>query len=231
MDHTTIIIRTADHVRGATSGEGSGHDWWHIYRVWQTTIALAEEEGANQFVAQLAALLHDIADWKFHAGDETVGPRVAGAWLRGLGVDEIVIAQVAAIIKGVSFKGEAEPAAPLSLEGQVVQDADRLDAIGAVGVARVFAYCGYRGIPIHNPESPPRAGMIAAEYKQTNGTGINHFYEKLLLLTDRMNTAAGRALAAERHAYLEDFLAQFYREWPQAAPPDAAAGLAGRSLL
>lgn len=218
MNPANIITRTVAHVRAETSGEGSGHDWWHIYRVWQTTTTLAEAEGADAFVAQLAALLHDIADWKFHDGDETVGPRVAGEWLRGLGVDEAVIAQVGAIIKGVSFKGEAETPAPLSLEGQIVQDADRLDAIGAVGVARVFAYCGYKGIPIHDPETPYRAGMTAAEYKQNNGTGINHFYEKLLLLRDRMNTASGRALAEERHAYLEGFLAQFAREWRDETP-------------
>jgi uncharacterized protein len=214
VDTGAVIDQTAAYVREATAGEGSGHDWWHIYRVWQNALVIARAEGADPFVTQLAALLHDIADWKFHDGDETVGPRIAGEWLRSLGVDERVIAHVAQIIAGVSFKGEAEARGQLSPEGQAVQDADRLDAIGAVGLTRVFAYCGYKGLPIYEPDNAPRRGMTATEYKQNNGSGINHFYEKLLLLRDRMNTATGRQMAEERHAYLEGFLAQFFREWP-----------------
>ncbi|GAB4575000.1 MAG: HD domain-containing protein [Anaerolineae bacterium] len=219
MDRTAWIQQTVAHVRAATLEEGSGHDWWHIYRVWQTARQIGAAEGADLIVVELAALLHDIADWKFHGGDETVGPRVAGEWLRGLGVDAATIAHVQAIIAGVSFKGEAEAPSDLTLEGRCVQDADRLDAIGAVGVARVFAYCGFKGLPIHDPEHPPRRGMTAAQYKQNNGSGINHFYEKLLLLKDRMHTPTARRMAEERHAFLEAYLAQFYREWPDAAPP------------
>lgn len=210
---TNIIEQTAAYVRAETSGEGSGHDWWHIHRVWGTARHIGALEGADMLIVELAALLHDIADWKFHDGDESVGPRVAGEWLRKLDVSPIVIEAVQAIIAGVSFKGESETPAVLTLEGQVVQDADRLDAIGAVGVARVFAYCGYKGIPIYEPDMHPQAGMAVADYKKSDSSGVNHFYEKLLLLKDRMNTAAGRELAEERHAYLEDYLAQFMREW------------------
>lgn len=213
MDKAHLITQTAAYVQAETSGEGSGHDWWHIYRVWQTARHIGVQEGADLFIVELAALLHDIADWKFHDGDETVGPRVAGEWLRGLEVSAAVIEQVQAIIAGVSFKGEAETPVALTLAGQVVQDADRLDALGAVGIARVFAYCGYKGIPIYDPDVPPQEGMTAAAYKKSDSSGINHFYEKLLLLKDRMNTASGRGLAEERHAYLQGYLAQFMQEW------------------
>ncbi|MBN1966646.1 MAG: HD domain-containing protein [Anaerolineae bacterium] len=214
MQQAVIIQRTAEHVRTLLRGEGSGHDWGHIWRVWQQARHIAQAEGADLFVVELAALLHDIADWKLHGGDEAVGPRRARAWLESLGVAEAVIAQVSHVIAHLSFKGEAAAQEPLSLAGQVVQDADRLDAIGAIGVARAFAYGGHAGQVIYDPEHPVRRGMDKAAYQQANTTTINHFYEKLLLLKDRMNTPTARALAEDRHAFMEAFLAQFYAELP-----------------
>lgn len=215
-DQAQVIEATAAYVKERLYGEGSGHDWWHIYRVWRNTIRIGEQAGADLFTAQLAALLHDIADWKFHDGDETVGPRLAGEWLAEQGVAQDIIVHVQAIIAGISFKGEAEAPAALSVEGQVVQDADRLDAIGAIGIARTFAYGGHKGAPLYDPDHPYQPGMTAAQYKSTVSTPVNHFYEKLLLLKDRMNTAAARQMAEQRHAVMEDFLAQFFAEWDAA---------------
>lgn len=219
-DHTpsqqAIIDRTAAHVRQQLQGEGSGHDWWHIWRVWQHARRIGQTEGADLFIVELAALLHDIADWKLHDGDETVGPRLARAWLESLDVAQPVIADVTAIIANLSFKGEAAAQAPLSLAGQVVQDADRLDAIGAIGVARAFAYGGHAGQVIYDPAHPVQRGMDKAAYKAQHTTTINHFYEKLLLLKDRLNTPTARGMAEDRHAFMEAFLAQFYAELPDA---------------
>lgn len=208
-----IITQTADHVRGLMQGESSGHDWWHIYRVWQTSLYIAERETVDSRVVQLAALLHDIGDWKFHAGDESVGPRLAREWLQPLAVDEATIAHVCEIIANLSFKGAAVKPAPLSPEGQVVQDADRLDAIGAIGIARAFAYGGAKGREMHDPDAAPILHATFEQYKNSRGTTINHFHEKLLLLKDRLNTATARQLAEQRHAFMEAFLAQFNAEW------------------
>ncbi len=194
-------------------GESSGHDWWHIYRVWQTSLYIAARENVDSDVVQLAALLHDIGDWKFHEGDESVGPRLAREWLESLGVAENIITHVCTIIANLSFKGADVKAAPLSPEGQVVQDADRLDAIGAIGIARAFAYGGSKGREMHDPEAQPVMHASFEQYKASRGTTINHFHEKLVLLKDRMNTSTARALAEQRHAFMLDFLDQFNAEW------------------
>ncbi|MBI1280935.1 MAG: HD domain-containing protein [Anaerolineaceae bacterium] len=194
-------------------GESSGHDWWHIYRVWQTSLHIADREKVDSDVVQLAALLHDIGDWKFHAGDESVGPRLAREWLQSLGVEDMIVAHVCTIIANLSFKGADVKAAPLSLEGQVVQDADRLDAIGAIGIGRAFAYGGAKGREMHDPNAQPVMHTTFEQYKAARGTTINHFHEKLVLLKDRMNTSTARALAEQRHQFMLEFLEQFNAEW------------------
>jgi uncharacterized protein len=209
---------TIAYVRRTLETDSSGHDWWHVYRVWQNAVRIARAEGADLEVVQLAALLHDIADWKFHDGDETAGPRAARAWLVELHVEPPTIEKVCGIISRLSFKGAGVAAEPMCLEGQAVQDADRLDAIGAIGVARAFAYGGHAGRALYDPDIPPEQHATFAAYKQNRGPTINHFYEKLLLLKDRMHTATGRQLAESRHRFLEQFLAQFYEEWGTAAP-------------
>jgi uncharacterized protein len=208
-----VLQRTTQHVRGLLSGEGSGHDWFHIHRVRRMALAIGREEGADLFVVELAALLHDLADWKFAAGDHEAGPRAARDWLTSLAADPGVIEHVCQIIAGLSFKGAGVPTPMPTLEGQIVQDADRLDALGAIGIARAFAYGGHKGSPLYDPAIPPQPHDSFEAYKKGSGPTINHFYEKLLLLQERMNTAAGRRLAAARHAFLERFLEQFFAEW------------------
>jgi uncharacterized protein len=207
------IDRTADYVKAKLSGEGSGHDWWHTCRVWKTSQRIGQAEGADLFVVELAALLHDIADWKAHGGNSAVGPEMARQWLMSLGVEETLIEQVCRIIADISFKGIGVEQPELSLEGKVVQDADRLDAIGAIGIARAFAYGGAKGRLIHDPEMKPEEHRTAEAYIKSTGTTVNHFYEKLLLLKDRMNTTTGRTIAEKRHPFMKDYLRQFLREW------------------
>ncbi len=213
MDKQTVINATADFARKTLEGEGSGHDWWHIHRVRENAMTIGREEGADLFIVELAALLHDIADWKFHDGDAEAGPRVAGEWLVKQGVDAAVIEHVCDIIRKLSFKGAGVNTDMPTLEGKVVQDADRLEAMGAMGVARCFAYGGHKSRPIYDPESQAKPHGSFEEYKKTSGSTINHFYEKLLLLKDRMQTPAGRRLAEGRHAFMETFLKQFFAEW------------------
>jgi uncharacterized protein len=217
MAFAEVLESTIAYVRRTLAADSSGHDWWHVARVWQNSLRIGRAEGARLDIVQLAALLHDIADWKFHGGDETAGPRAARAWLVEMHVEPETIEHVCAIIAQLSFKGAGVVTAMESLEGQVVQDADRLDAIGAIGVARAFAYGGHAGRAMYDPEIPPEQHATFAAYKQNSGPTINHFYEKLLLLKDRMNTLTGRQLAAGRHAFLEQFLAQFYDEWNAAS--------------
>jgi uncharacterized protein len=212
-DREEWVRETAVHVRTALEGEGSGHDWWHVERVWKTADRLAREEGADHLVVDLAALLHDLGDWKFHGGDDTVAPRMAREWLEMLHVDGETIDHVCEIVGGLSFKGAGEPTPMGTLEGKVVQDADRLDALGAIGIARAFAYGGHKAREIHNPEVSPTLHATFEEYRTAVGTTINHFHEKLLLLKDRMNTRSGRALAEKRHRFMEEFLERFHREW------------------
>jgi len=213
MDQQDILQKTADHVKELFSGEGSGHDWWHIYRVWQLAKHIGEKEGADMFVVELAALLHDIADFKFHGGDVTAGPRVARAWMEKLNVEEDIIAHICEIITNLSYKGAKVENKISTKEGCVVQDADRIDAIGAVGIARTFAYSEHAGHTMHDPESKIQLHESFEAYKNHKGTTINHFYEKLLLLKDRMNTETAKQLAQDRHEYMKQFLERFYQEW------------------
>jgi uncharacterized protein len=211
--HTQVLEQTAEHVRQLLAGDSSGHDWWHIERVRAMALAIGRGEGADLYVVELAALLHDIADWKFHGGDDALGPQRASEWLAGLEVEPAVIEHVAEIVRQVSFKG-AQVATPMrTLEGQVVQDADRLDAIGAIGIARAFAYGGHAGRALYDPDVPAEGHASFEAYKKNSGPTINHFHEKLLLLKDRMNTGTARRLAEGRHQLMVDFLQQFHAEW------------------
>ena len=212
-DSDSLTGKTAEYVRSLLVGEGSGHDWWHIYRVWKMSVRIAKEENANLLVVELGALLHDIADWKFNDGDEEVGPAKARAWLQNLMVDEEVIAQVCQIVRDISYKGAGVATPMPTIEGQVVQDADRLDAIGAIGIARTFAYGGSKAREMYNPDQSPVLHQSFEQYKMGNGSTINHFYEKLLLLKERMNTATAKRLAQHRHKVMEEFLDEFYLEW------------------
>jgi uncharacterized protein len=222
---TQVLRRTEAFVRERLSGEGSGHDWWHMERVRRMALRLASEERADAYVVELAALLHDVADHKFHGGDETAGPRAAREWLASLGVGEETIARVCAIIAELSFKGAGVPTPMSTPEGAVVQDADRLDAIGAIGVARAFAFGGSRGRPLHDPGEAPSAHQSFEAYKAARGTTLNHFHEKLLLLRDRMSTASARRIADGRHRFLEAYLHRFLREWEGVdEPSDGVSG-------
>jgi uncharacterized protein len=213
MNQLSLIEQTAAHIRNLMSGDSSGHDWWHIHRVWHNALYIAKRESVDNIVVQLAALLHDIGDWKFHGGDDSVGPWLAREWLSSLKVDEVTIAHVSDIIANLSFKGAEVEATTLSPEGQVVQDADRLDAIGAIGIARTFAYGGSKGRLLHDPHEAPTLHNTFEQYKANKGTTINHFHEKLLLLKDRLNTPTARALAERRHEFMVMFLREFAAEW------------------
>ncbi len=210
MTEKEILKQTADFVRQKLEGEGTGHDWWHIYRVWQNAKAITKVEGGNDIIIELAALLHDIADHKFHNGDESVGPRVATKFLKSLKISTEIINQVVLIMEEISF---SKGMTPSSLEGKIVQDADRLDAIGAIGIARAFAYGGYKQREIYNPDIQAVEYDSKEDYKKNTNPTLNHFYEKLLLLKDLMNTAKGKALARERHTFMQNYLEQFYFEW------------------
>ncbi|PKV75359.1 HD domain-containing protein [Pontibacter ramchanderi] len=214
MKQGDIIQKTADYVRQQLEGEGSGHDWWHIFRVWKNALYIASQEGgADIFTVELAALLHDIGDHKFHNGDETVGPRLVREWLEKLALEEELITTVCNIVSGLSYKGAGTSSAMPTIEGRIVQDADRLDAIGAIGIARTFAYGGHKGRELYNPAINPELHDSFESYKTNTAPTINHFYEKLLLLKDRMHTPTARAMAEKRHQYMQDFLNQFYAEW------------------
>jgi uncharacterized protein len=213
MDRRQVLDAAAAFVRDHLAGDSSGHDWWHIDRVRKTALAVAGEEGADLFVVELAALLHDVDDWKFAGGDHSAGPKAARTWMETHQVDTHVIDHICRIIAELSFKGAGVATPMSSLEGQCVQDADRLDALGAIGIARTFAYGGHKGQAMHDPQRPPMTHDSFEAYKSNVGTTINHFYEKLLLLADRMNTSAAKKLAAGRHAYMEQFLAEFLAEW------------------
>jgi uncharacterized protein len=213
MDKPAIIERAASDVRQLLSGEGTGHDWWHVCRVWQNAVHIGKEEHVDMFVVELAALLHDIADWKFHGGDEKAGSRVAREWLLTQLVDPPVVDHICQVIDDLSFKGAGVPTLMKTKEGMVVQDADRLDALGAIGIARAFAYGGHKGQEIYNPGISPSHHTSFEQYKNSTGTTINHFHEKLLLLKDLMNTHTARRMAEQRHEYLVNFLERFHLEW------------------
>lgn len=212
MTFDALLLDLEARLRQVFADDSSGHDLWHLLRVRRLALRLAEREGADPQVVALAALLHDLDDWKLDpAGDGS--PRKAAAWMAEAGVDADLAARVCEIIRRVSFRGAGVPDDMPTLEGQVVQDADRLDAMGAVGIARAFAYGGSRGRPLHDPAQPPGFHASFAAYRQGRGSTLNHFHEKLLHLKGRLHTAAARELAEGRHAYLEGFLARFLSEW------------------
>jgi uncharacterized protein len=213
LNRDEILLATARFARRELSADSSGHDWWHVERVRNLALELARRESGELYTVELAALLHDISDYKLNGGDLAEGPRVAHEWLLEQGESEDLARTVAGIVAEVSFKGAGERSAPSTLEGAIVQDADRLDAIGAIGIARTFAYGGYAGQAMHDPDRKPEPHATQEEYLKRNGTTINHFHEKLLLLRDRMNTRTGRRLAAHRHQVLERFLDEFLTEW------------------
>jgi len=213
MDRDTVIQKTVTFVKDELFLAEGGHDWWHVYRVWKLARQIARREEVDLFVVEMGALLHDIADSKFHNGDETIGPRKAREFLVSLGVEKAVISHVEKIIAHISFKGAAHRQEFRSAELDVVQDADRLDAIGAIGIARTFNYGGHKGRSIYDPGIPPVQEMTKETYKKNTSPTINHFYEKLLLLKDRMNTRTGKEMAMERHRFMEQYLERFFAEW------------------
>ncbi len=214
-----LIQATAAHVQSIMSGEGSGHDWQHVRRVWEMAKRIAADQMMQHqlFVdteaVELAALLHDLGDHKFHGGDTTVAPRMTREWLESLHAEPELVDHVAEIVATLSFKGANVETPMASLEGQIVQDADRLDAIGAIGIARAFAYGGHKGRELYNPEIPPRPHDDFAAYSSSDSPTINHFYEKLLLLKDRMNTAYAKQIAEQRHQFMQRYLDEFFAEW------------------
>jgi len=208
-----IIDKTIFFVKQQLENAEGGHDWFHIERVYKNSILIAQEEDCDLTVVKLGALLHDIADGKFHDGDETIGPKIARTFLESENVFEETINHVINIIENISFKGGNFENKFSSKELKIVQDADRLDAIGAIGIARTFNYGGFKNRALYDPSIAPNLNMSKEEYKNSNSPTLNHFYEKLLLLKDKMNTATGKKIALERHKYMENFLSQFYAEW------------------
>lgn len=213
MAVSNIVNRTENFVKETLANAEGGHDWWHIYRVWNNAKLINKTEKADELVVELAALLHDIADSKFHNGDEEIGPLTAGNFLKTLNVDADVILHVQQIIRHMSFKASLGEKLFHSKELAVVQDADRLDAIGAIGIARAFSYGGFKNRALYDPGIEPNINMSKEEYKNSTAPTINHFYEKLLLLKDKMNTDTGKRIALERHHFMENYLRQFYAEW------------------
>ena len=208
-----IINKTIQFVKQKLKNAEGGHDWFHIERVYKNALLIAKEEVCSLEIVKLGALLHDIADSKFNNGDESVGPRVARKFLESQKIDEEIIIHVINIIENISFKGGNFEKKFNSIELQIVQDADRLDAIGAIGIARTFNYGGFKNRLLYNPEILPNLNMGKEEYKNNESPTLNHFYEKLLLLKDKMNTQTGKKIAQERHLFMEVFLEQFYKEW------------------
>ncbi len=208
-----IIDKTVNFVKNELAGAEGGHDWWHIWRVWKLSVKIAQTEHVDMFVVELGALLHDIADSKFHDGNEKLGPQKAREFLELSGADESITDHVIKIVANISFSTGKEKQAFRSNELDVIQDADRLDAMGAMGIARAFNYGGFKNREIFNPEIKPNLNMTKEEYKKNSAPTINHFYEKLLLLKDKMNTETGKEMAIQRHEFLEKFLNQFYQEW------------------
>jgi uncharacterized protein len=213
MNNSDLISRTIQFVKQQLADAEGGHDWFHIERVYRNSLLIAQTEVCDEIVVKLGALLHDIADSKFHDGDESIAPKTARAYLEGESVDEATIVHVINIIENISFKGGNFEKKFHSKELEIVQDADRLDAIGAIGIARTFNYGGFKNRPIYDPAIAPNLHMTKEEYKSSAAPTLNHFYEKLLLLKDKMNTETGKQIALERHRFMETFLSQFYAEW------------------
>ena len=214
MTNSELIRKTIAFVKNELATAEGGHDWFHIERVYKNALLLSKNEMVDELIVSLTALLHDIADSKFHNGDESIGPKKASEFLSKLNVDKGIIQQVVEIISGTSFKNSIDgKTQERSIEFQVVQDADRLDAIGAIGIARCFNYGGFKNRKLYDPEIAPNLNMTKEEYKKSDAPTINHFYEKLLLLKDKMNTKTGKQIAEERHSFMEGYLKQFYAEW------------------
>jgi len=215
MTNADIIEKTTTFVQDTLKNAEGGHDWWHIHRVWTNAKLMAQTEQCDTLVVELAALLHDIADSKFHNGDEEIGPATAGRFLASINIPADTIVHVQQIIRHMSFKAGFDKASFHSHELAIVQDADRLDAIGAIGIARAFTYGGFKNREIYNPQIKPNLNMSKEEYKNSSAPTINHFYEKLLLLKDKMNTPTGSQLAQQRHSFMESYLQQFFAELNQ----------------
>lgn len=213
MSKQVLINKTISFVNKELENAEGGHDWFHIERVYKNALLIAENEVCDVNVVKLGALLHDIADSKFHDGDEAIGPKIAREFLISNAVEEATIQHVIKIIENISFKGGKTEKTFSSIELDIVQDADRLDAMGAIGIARTFNYGGFKNRALYNPNIAPNLHMSKEEYKNSEAPTLNHFYEKLLLLKDKMNTETGRQIAKERHQFMETFLSQFYAEW------------------
>lgn len=213
MDNSDIVHKTILFVQEKLENAEGGHDWFHIERVYKNALLIAENEVCDVNVVKLGALLHDIADSKFHDGDEAIGPKIAREFLESENADEVTIQHVINIIENLSFKGGNSEKTFSSVELDIVQDSDRLDAMGAIGIARTFNYGGFKNRPLYNPNIAPNLHMSKEEYKNSEAPTINHFYEKLLLLRDKMNTETGKKIAQERHQFMTTFLSQFYAEW------------------
>jgi uncharacterized protein len=215
MKNQEIIDKTISFVQKTLNGAEGGHDWFHTHRVFINSKQIAQGEDSDDLIVSLGALLHDIADAKFHDGDESVGPKVAKEFLESIKVEQDVIEHVIHIIDNISFKNSFDHRLKKfdSKELQIVQDADRLDAIGAIGIARAFNYGGFKNREMYNPKITPNLNLTKEEYKKSATPTINHFYEKLLLLKGKMNTETGKKLAVERHDYMLNFLDRFYKEW------------------
>ena len=210
----TLIENTVQFVKQTLAQAEGGHDWWHVHRVWQLSKSIAKNEpDADLQVVELGALLHDIADSKFHNGNEEVGPQMAADFLKAQKVEDVVVEKVLSIIRHISFKNSFEQQSYYSKELAIVQDADRLDAIGAIGIARTFNYGGFKGRELYNPSVKPDDNLTKEKYKSSTAPTINHFYEKLLLIKGKMNTKTGKKIAEHRHQYMERFLAEFFDEW------------------
>jgi uncharacterized protein len=208
------VNQTVEHIKIKLTGAEAGHDWWHIFRVWKLAKTIAETEECDRFVVELGALLHDIADSKFYGGDEEIGPRTATEFLKSIDVDQAAIDHVVNIIRNISFKGTRDQSNTFkSIELDIVQDADRLDTLGAIGVARTFNYGGHMGRELYNPDILPNLNMTKEQYKHNKSSSLNHFFEKLLLLKDLMNTETGKQIAIHRHDYLQGFVNEFLAEW------------------
>ena len=213
MKDNDSVTRTTDFMKAKFADESSGHDWWHLYRVWNLAKHIAtKEKGVDLLVVELAALLHDIADWKFYDDDEA-GPKAAQKWLSSIDVDPDIIAKVEDIVRHISFKGANVKSKLSTLEGYIVSDADKLDAIGAIGIARAFAYGGSADRIMYDPDRKPKHHDSFEAYKNDKTGTINHFYDKLLLLKDRMYTQTGKQIAIHRHEFMENYLKEFYAEW------------------
>ncbi len=213
MDKKDILSKTFNFVKETLASADASHDFWHIQRVYNVSKEIAKTEECENIVVELGALLHDIADYKYHGGDEEIGPRIAKEFLISINVDFDIVEKVENIVRYISFKGGKHRCEYKSIELDIVQDADRLDAIGAIGIARCMAYSAISNREIYNPEIEPNLNMSTNQYKQNDSTAINHFFEKLLLLKDKMNTKSGTKIAENRHKFMEKYLAQFFAEW------------------